>query len=179
MLFKSIFHLGRSAGGGGTETLAVGPGEGGITPKTGPETAFRGGEALVDQFPGVDQPPVAKIIVDGLAHFLAEKPHHVEFTDVELLRNGVDGQIFRQMGVNIPQNVQNPAVFAGLGLGKFRLGIFQVPAHFRQNLQQQTGTEDLSGIAAAGQFLFQTGAKGVKMPLPMLTAGPSISTETC
>ena len=83
--FKGIFHLRRSSGGGGAEALAVRAGKRGITPETGPETAFRGGKALVDEIPGMDQPAVAEIIVDGLTHFLAEKPHHVEFADVKLL----------------------------------------------------------------------------------------------
>ena len=42
-LLKCIFHLCRPSGGGGAEAFAVGTGEGGVTPETGPEAAFRGG----------------------------------------------------------------------------------------------------------------------------------------
>ena len=64
------------------------------------------------------------------------------------------------MGVNISQNVQNPAVFAGLGFGKFRFRVMKIPPHLSQNLQEQAGAEDLMAITLSDQFFFKTGAEG-------------------
>ena len=170
MLVKSILRLCRSSGGCGAEPLAVRAGEGGITPETGPEAAFRGRQALVDEITGVDQPPVAEIIVDGLAHFLTEQAHHMEFADIKLLGQGIDGQIFRQMGIDVAQDVQNTAVFTGLRLGQFCFRIVDIPTHLGKNLQEQAGTENLVAVTLSCQFLFQADAEGI-IKLPPLLAG--------
>ena len=77
--------MSRSSCGCGAEPLAISTGERRVTPETGPETALRGGKALIDEITGVDQPPVAEIVVDGLAYLLPEQAHHVEFADIKLL----------------------------------------------------------------------------------------------
>ena len=118
----------------------------------------------------MDQPSVAEIIVDGLAYFLAEQAHHVVFADVELFGQGIDGQIFRQMGIDVAQDVQNAAVFTGLGFGKFCFRAVNIPTHLRKNLEEQAGTEDLVAITLSCQFLFQADAESI-IKLPPLLAG--------
>ena len=112
-----------SACGGGAEAFGVGSGEGGIAAEAGAEAAFRGAEAPGDEIPGMEQAAVGQIAVDGLARFLAEQAHHVVLADEKFLGKAVNGDVLRQMGVDVPEHFHHPGI-----LGTVRTGAQGGPA---------------------------------------------------
>ena len=148
-----------AAGGGGAEMLAVGPGKGRIAAETGTEAALRGAHALADQLPGQDQPAFSDIGMDGGAGFGPEGAHHVVFTDVEMFRQSIHGQILGQMPVNVAKDPEDPVVLWQNGVGLLEVRPAEIPADFNQESQQQAAAEDDSAVFTAGKFPFQSGGQ--------------------
>ena len=148
-LFICFFQDGAPSGGGGAESLGIGPGEGRIASEAGPEAAVGCAHAAADHIPGHQQPSVRQIIVDGLACFSAEQAHHVVFADIKLSGQVVDGQILGQMTVDIAQNILDPAVFRRNGIGE-RAGRVLLPADFHQKVQQQAVAQNLLSVVFCG-----------------------------
>ena len=102
--------------------LGIGSGKRRIAAEAGLKTTIRSRDPLTDEITGMKQTAFLQIIMNGTACFLFEQAHHVEFTDKEFLCQKIDGKILCQVGIDLAQNIQNPAVRGVMGVEKVVLG---------------------------------------------------------
>ena len=147
-----------AAGGGGAEMFGEGAGERGIAAEAAAVAGLRGPHTCVHVGSGQHQPLLGDVKVNGGARLLAEQAHHVVFADVKGLGQVGDVDVFRQIGIDVAQDLLDPAVFRHdrAGAGGF------CPAHIPPNLHQQAQktrtAEDLP-------------AKGVAVHVPLQGCG--------
>ena len=93
--------------GGFAEEGLVGAGEGGIVFEAAVVANLGDGGVAGEQFSGKEQAFAVDIVADGAAGLLLELAHHVVFTDVKCLRQGVNVQVRGQMGAYVVHDCQN------------------------------------------------------------------------
>ena len=139
--------------------LTVSSGKGRVAAETGTVAGIGGADTLADHIPGLQEPPLRQIGMDGRAGLLMEQPHQMIFADIKMLCQMVDHQIVAQVFLHIAQNIQNTVILR-LDGGRVEQGFLLLKtSDMDQQLQQQSFAHNLTTVLILCKFLLQLGGQ--------------------